>query len=167
MVKKKKSHTLVFSMPKTSFSFCPTPCTNPPKCYGPERKLECIAKMSQFFSPLENRFILKFQSSIFSQRAQKPVQKPLISFEGRFNSFLRGEGRWDPWNFKLLSANKQIKAGPTWILKIELGNISHRETWNDLLSLTRSTASASCCRQNESTIGPRLHLAMLFVSKVL
>ncbi|KAK3420237.1 hypothetical protein EUGRSUZ_G01051 [Eucalyptus grandis] len=66
-------------MPKTSFSFCPTPCTNPPKCYGPERKLECIAKMSQFFSPLENRFILKFQSSIFSQRAQKPVQKPLIS----------------------------------------------------------------------------------------
>ncbi|KAF7849737.1 hypothetical protein BT93_L0329 [Corymbia citriodora subsp. variegata] len=49
--------------------------------------------MSQFFSPQENRSILKFQTSDFIQRAQKPVQKTLLSFEGRFSSFLREGGR--------------------------------------------------------------------------
>ncbi|XP_056159355.1 NAC domain-containing protein 101-like [Syzygium oleosum] len=46
-------------------------------------------------------------------------------------------------------------------VKMESDNISRWETWNDSLSLTRSTASTSCCCRNKSTIDPRVLLAKL------
>ncbi|KAI6678290.1 hypothetical protein NL676_039086 [Syzygium grande] len=46
-------------------------------------------------------------------------------------------------------------------VKMESDNISRWETWNDSLSLTRSTVSTSCRCRNKSTIDPRVLLAKL------